>query len=80
MNFSLGKKLEHYVTEQVGDGPFNNASEVIRDALRLHEEHHLKLSALRHDIALGMDSIRSGRISRATPEEIIQKAKSRKKN
>lgn len=78
MNFSLSKKLENYVAEQVGSGSFNNASEVVRDALRLHEEYQLKLEALRHDVQIGVSSIRAGRISRATPEEIIEKAKARR--
>ena len=34
MNFSLGKTWERYVAEQVESGLFNNASEVVRDALR----------------------------------------------
>ena len=78
MNFSLSKKLESYVAEQVDSGSFNNASEVVRDALRLHEEYQLKLEALRHDVQIGISSIRAGRISRATPEEIIEKAKARR--
>ncbi len=78
MNFSLSKKLENYVSEQVDSGSFNNASEVVRDALRLHEEYQLKLQALRYDVQLGVSSIRAGRISRATPGEIIEKAKARR--
>ena len=78
MNFSLSKKLESYVAEQVDSGSFNNASEVVRDALRLHEEYQLKLEALRHDVQIGISSIRAGHISRATPEEIIEKAKARR--
>ena len=34
MNFSLGKNWENYVSQQVQSGQFNNASEVVRDALR----------------------------------------------
>ena len=78
VNFSLGKKLEDYVAEQIAHGPYNNASEVVRDALRLHEEHHLKLESLRQDIQRGMESVKAGRISRAGAEEIIAKAKQRK--
>ena len=47
----------------------------VRDALRLHEEYQLKLEALRHDVQIDASSIRAGRISRATLEEIIEKAK-----
>ena len=78
MNYSLSKRLEDYVSEQVKSGSFNNASEVVRDALRLHEEYQLKLEALRHDVKRGVSSIRAGRISRAAPEEIMKKAKTRR--
>ena len=78
MNFSLGKKLEDYVAEQIAHGPYNNASEVVRDALRLHEEHHLKLERLRRDIERGRQSVEAGRTSQAGPEDVIAKARQRK--
>ena len=78
MNFSLGKKLEDYVAEQISNGLYNNASEVVRDALRLHEEHHLKLETLRRDIRLGIQSVKAGHVSRASAEQVIAKAKQRK--
>ncbi|QFT68624.1 type II toxin-antitoxin system ParD family antitoxin [Labrenzia sp. ac12] len=78
MNFSLGKKLEEYVAEQIASGPYNNASEVVRDALRLHEEHYLKLEVLRRDVQQGVQSVKSGRVSRASADEVIAKAKQRK--
>jgi len=37
----------------------------------------LKLEALRLDVQTGVSSIRAGRISRVTPEQIIEKAKTR---
>lgn len=80
MNFSLGKTWEQYVAEQVESGMFNNASEVVRDALRRQQEHLLKLEALRRDVAQGVDSIKAGRISRAGPDDIILQAKARKQN
>ena len=65
MNVSLGKAWERYVAEQVDSGLFGNASEVVRDALR-------------RDVQAGVESVKAGRISRATPEEIVRKAKARK--
>ena len=78
MNFSLGKTWEQYVAEQVDSGMFNNASEVVRDALRRQQEQLLKLEALRRDIAQGVSAVKAGRITRAGPEEIIAQAKARK--
>lgn len=36
MNVSLTKKQEEYIAEQISSGDYQNASELVRDALRLH--------------------------------------------
>ncbi len=53
--YLLQKKLEELVREKVDSGLYNNASEVIREALRLMQEHdeirRLKLERLRDELA-----------------------------
>ncbi|MGA2181404.1 MAG: type II toxin-antitoxin system ParD family antitoxin [Bryobacteraceae bacterium] len=39
MNVSLTPKLEKFVNNKVETGRYNSASEVVREALRLLEEH-----------------------------------------
>jgi len=39
MNVSLTPELEKFVNDKVGSGRYNSASEVVREALRLLEEH-----------------------------------------
>jgi antitoxin ParD1/3/4 len=39
MNVSLTPELEKFVSVKVGSGRYNSASEVVREALRLLEEH-----------------------------------------
>lgn len=78
MNFSLGKTWEKYVADQVESGVFNNASEVVRDALRRQQEQQIRLEALRQDIQAGVASVEAGRVSQATVADIIAKAKSDK--
>jgi antitoxin ParD1/3/4 len=78
MNVSLGKSWEEYVAEQVASGNFNNASEVVRDALHRQQEYFFKLEALRRDVESGIESIRNGRISSATPADIKAKAMARR--
>ena len=39
MNVSLTPELEKFVSTKVGSGRYNSASEVVREALRLLEEH-----------------------------------------
>ena len=78
MNFSLGKNWEKYVSEQVESGQFNNASEVVRDALRRQQEYLIKLEALKKDISLGVESVKAGKARKVSAAEIIAKAKARK--
>lgn len=45
MNVSLTPRLEAFVREKIASGLYNNASEVVRDALRLMVERHDAKSA-----------------------------------
>jgi uncharacterized protein len=47
MNVSLTPKLEEFVRRKVASGLYNNASEVVREALRLMVEHGGDTGALR---------------------------------
>ncbi len=54
MNISFTKKQEKYIASQIQEGNYQNASEVVRDALRLHEiYHHSIIEELRAEIAKG---------------------------
>lgn len=57
---ALSPHFEHFIREQVESGRYNNASEVVRAALRLLEDQQqqasLKLDALRAAIATGLSS------------------------
>lgn len=56
-SFSLGAHFESFVQGQLASGRYNNASEVLRDALRLMEDRDAKLQALRATLNA---SIRAG--------------------
>ena len=57
MNISFTTKQEKYIAEQLISGDFQNASEVVRDALRLHELFRKRvLDELRSEINKGWDS------------------------
>ena len=45
MNVSLTPELEKFVSAKVGSGRYNSASEVVREALRLLEEHDASRAA-----------------------------------
>jgi len=56
MNVSFTQKQEEYIAAQLASGDYQNASEVVRDALRLHEIYrHKVIDDLRAAIAEGWD-------------------------
>jgi antitoxin ParD1/3/4 len=65
MQVSLPPKLEQLVREKVKSGLYNDASEVIRDALQLMQEldavQGLKLEQLRAELAKGEADLAYGR-------------------
>jgi antitoxin ParD1/3/4 len=65
MHVSLTPKLEEFVKNKVDDGNYNNASEVVREALRLMLEHdelsRLKLEHLRKQLDTGEADLAAGR-------------------
>ena len=62
MNVSFTSHQEKYIQDQVATGDFQNASEVVRDALRLHQVYrHRFIEELRQEIAQGWDGPVSSR-------------------
>lgn len=79
MNVSLTPHLETMIRQRVESGQYNNASEVVREALRLLESvertHHL-----RSLLAVGLEQERRGEVVEFTPEleaEIDRRAEAR---
>ncbi|MGB5983486.1 MAG: type II toxin-antitoxin system ParD family antitoxin [Nonlabens sp.] len=57
MNISFTEKQEKYIKDHVASGHYKNASEVVREALRAHnEEYDRKLAWLKAEIQKGIDS------------------------
>ena len=72
MNVSLTEKQEKYITEQIQSGDFQNASELVRDALRLHKYYREKvIDELRAEIEKGWD----GPTSKKSVSEIVEAKK-----
>ncbi len=76
MNVSLSSTFEAYIQKLLGEGTYNNASEIIREALRLKmqqdEIYQARLESLRAAIIQGEES------GEATPfdmQDITQEAK-----
>ncbi len=65
MHVSLTSELESRVKAKVESGLYNNASEVIREALRFmetHEDwiHEIKMAGLREQLKVGTDQLDRG--------------------
>jgi antitoxin ParD1/3/4 len=64
-NINLTEHFDRFVERQVSSGRYSNASEIVREALRLLEdqeqEREAKLKALRHAAKLGFDEIDQGK-------------------
>ena len=57
MNVSLTEKQKEYITSQIMLGDYQNASELVRDALRLHQLYRNKvLDELRAEVAKGWNA------------------------
>lgn len=62
MNVSLTSKQEQYIANQIASGDFQNASELVRDALRLHQVYRQKIiEELRREIEKGWEGETSSR-------------------
>lgn len=57
----IGEYFDGFIESQIASGRFNNASEVVRAALRLLETEEAKLAKLRALIAEGDADIAAGR-------------------
>ena len=80
MHISLTPELEHIVKSKVQTGLYNNASEVVREALRFMETHaeliyQMKVDRLRAKLAIGAEQADRGEFVEQTVSEIIEEAR-----
>ena len=75
MNVSLTPELEKFVEKKVESGLYNNASEVIREGLRLLKEHDEVRLKWREQIERGWLQAKAGRV--IDGEEVFRKADER---
>lgn len=75
MNVSLTPELEKFVDGKVESGLYNNASEVIREGLRLLKEHDEIRMKWREQIERGWLQTQAGQL--VDGEEVFRKAAER---
>ena len=77
MNVSLTEKQEKYIADQIKSGDFQNASELMRDALRLHQYYREKvLNELKIEIEKGWE----GPVSSKSVADIVAERKEAYRN
>jgi antitoxin ParD1/3/4 len=76
-NINLTDQLDRFVERQVSSGRYSNASEIVRDALRLLEEREqereAKLKILRRAAKQGFDEIDQGQGIKLTGAKAISR-------
>lgn len=85
MNVSLTPELDRFVAEKVASGRYTSASEVVREALRLLEEHDRsraeRLAEFNRELKRRLDSLDRGNF--VEPEvvwaELERRSRERKK-
>ena len=80
MHISLTPELEAGIKKKVASGYYNNASEVIRDALRFWESNeelvrHMKLEVLQKRLAVGAGQAEQGQFVDQSVNDIITEAR-----
>ena len=76
MHISLTPELETQIKQKVASGFYNNASEVIRDALRFWEKNeelvqYMKLEMLKARLLIGADQAKQGEFVEQSVTEIV---------
>ena len=74
-SFVLGEHFDSFISNEIEQGRFNSASEVIRAGLRLLEEREQKLAVLRAAIKEGDESGESSRTLKELAKELKQELK-----
>lgn len=70
MNVSLTEKQQKYISDQIKSGDFQNASELVRDALRLHQYYREQvIRELRVSIEQGWEGSTSAKSIRQIVNE-----------
>ena len=77
MNVSLTPTLEALVQAKVASGLYNNASEVIREALRIMDEHDqmkaLKMEVLKKELNVALAALDKGEYSTSSVNDIADR-------
>lgn len=78
MHVSLTPTLEKHVRKKIKSGLYNNASEVVREALRLSIERETGIDWLRQEAALGFGQLDAGEYEELSRDQFVRRVKQRR--
>jgi len=70
MNISFTEKQEKYIKMQTTSGDYQNASEVVRDAIRIHQTYRNRVI---EDLKVAIEEGWEGETSKLSVSEIVKK-------
>ena len=73
---TLGTHFEQFIAQQIAEGRFGSASEVVRAGLRILEEQETRLEALRRALREGEESGRADYSLASLTEELDRESAS----
>lgn len=76
-SFALGDRFEAFIDTQVKTGRYNNASEVVREGLRLLEDYELTLRSRTDELRSLVDEGLSSGLSANDGEEFLDRLKTK---
>ncbi|MBX3743604.1 MAG: type II toxin-antitoxin system ParD family antitoxin [Akkermansiaceae bacterium] len=79
MHVSLTPELEHQVRLKVESGLYNNASEVVRESLRMMLERDAITQRLKEELGVGIDQLKRGEgVSITNKADFMARARGRR--
>ena len=76
-SFALGERFEAFIDTQVKTGRYNNASEVVREGLRLLEDYELTLRSRADELRTLVDEGLSSGVSATDGAEFLDRLKAK---
>ena len=71
--YDVGRHFEGFIEAQLKSGRYDDASDVVRDALKLMEERETRLGAFDESVLRGLDDVAAGRLHDA--EDVFRELK-----
>ncbi|MGH2530690.1 MAG: type II toxin-antitoxin system ParD family antitoxin [Thermomicrobiales bacterium] len=80
MQVELDPQVAGLIRQQIESGQYHDASEVVREAMRLMVERDRRLQQLRAEVAIGLEQIERGELIDFTPELLDELSREAEEN